>query len=326
VQETTVDIGPLALDSGEKLRAVRQRVTIDGTPCANGENVVFAAHALTGSSRVADWWPGIVGDGALFDRNHWCVVGVNVLGGCYGSTALRQAQDDTIVSDDLPLRVTVRDIVNAERRAFDALGIERIGVVIGGSLGGMQALQWALDAPERVGHAIVIGAHDHHSAMGIALNAVQREAIALDPVRGVALARKIAMLTYKSDDLFRERHDRKADRMGSERFDVEGYLDRQGEKFVNRMDGATYTTLTHAMDSFDVRDRVRRPGPDLTFVGISSDWLFRPQDVRNAAERFDARYLELRSNHGHDAFLAEGDKLHALLAPVIAGSDFSLSS
>ncbi len=304
MREETIDIGALELDCGDTLPAVQQRVTIDGTPNADGSNVVFAAHALTGSSRVAEWWPNIVGEGALFDRRYWCVIGINVLGGCYGSTRPEQ-------------RVTVRDMVRAQLRVFDALQLPRIAVVVGGSLGGMQALQWALDAPQRVGHAIVIGASDHHTAMGIALNAVQREAIALDPVRGVALARKIAMLTYKSDDLFAARHDRKTDRKGRAQFDVEGYLDHQGAKFVDRMDGATYTLLTHAMDSFDVRGRAGPAGVDLTFVGISSDWLFRPQEIRAAAKRLHARYLELDSNHGHDAFLAEPDRLRDLLAPIV---------
>jgi homoserine O-acetyltransferase len=306
VREDTIDIGALELDCGETLPAVHQRVTIDGAdPLPGGENIVFAAHALTGSSRVAEWWPSIVGDGALFDRRHWCVIGINVLGGCYGSTRPEQ-------------RVSVRDIVRAQLRVFDALKIPRLAVVVGGSLGGMQALQWAMDAPQRVGHAIVIGASDHHTAMGIALNAVQREAIALDPVRGVALARKIAMLTYKSDDLFAERHDRKTDRKGRAQFDVEGYLDHQGDTFIERMDGATYTLLSHAMDSFDVRNRPAPAGVDLTFVGISSDWLFRPQEIRAAAKRLHARYLELDSNHGHDAFLAEPERLRELLAPIVA--------
>jgi len=309
--EETIDIGALELDCGETLPAVQQRVTIDGAdPLPDGSNVVFAAHALTGSSRVAEWWPNIVGEGALFDRRHWCVIGVNVLGGCYGSTRPEQ-------------RVSVRDMVRAQQQVFDRLEIPRLAVVVGGSLGGMQALQWAVDAPERVAHAIVIGASDHHTAMGIALNAVQREAIALDPVRGVALARKIAMLSYKSDDLLRERHDRNADRKGRAQFDVEGYLDHQGDKFVERMDGTTYTLLTHAMDSFDVRNRPAPPGVDLTFVGISSDWLFRPQEIRAAAKRLHARYLELESNHGHDAFLAEPARLHCLLAPVVAAPSAS---
>ncbi|HUN29371.1 MAG TPA: alpha/beta fold hydrolase [Alphaproteobacteria bacterium] len=307
--EETIDIGALELDCGETLPAVRQRVTIDGAdPASDGSNVVFAAHALTGSSRVAEWWPDIVGEGALFDRRHWCVIGINVLGGCYGSTRPSQ-------------RITVRDIVRAQRKVFDRLEIPRLAVVVGGSLGGMQALQWALDAPERVAHAIVIGASDHHTAMGIALNAVQREAIALDPVRGVALARKIAMLTYKSDDLLAARHDRNADRKGRAQFDVEGYLDHQGAQFIERMDGQTYTLLTHAMDSFDVRGREAPPGVDLTFVGISSDWLFRPQEIRAAAKRLHARYLELESNHGHDAFLAEPTHLRNLLSPLLSASE-----
>jgi homoserine O-acetyltransferase len=306
VTEQTIDIGALELDCGVTLPAVQQRVTIDGAaPLPDGSNVVFAAHALTGSSRVAEWWPDIVGEGALFDRRYWCVIGINVLGGSYGSTRPEQ-------------RVTVRDIVRAQFRVFDKLGIQRLAVVAGGSLGGMQALQWAMDAPERVAHAIIIGASDHHTAMGIALNAVQREAIALDPVRGVALARKIAMLSYKSEDLLRERHDRKPDRKGRAQFDVEGYLDHQGDTFIERMDGQTYTLLTHAMDSFDVRNRPAPSGVDLTFVGISSDWLFRPQEIRAAAKRLHARYLELESNHGHDAFLAEPDHLRTLLAPVVA--------
>jgi homoserine O-acetyltransferase/O-succinyltransferase len=311
VREETLDIGALELDCGVTLPAVHQRVTIDGAdPLPDGSNVVFAAHALTGSSRVAEWWPDIVGEGALFDRRYWCVIGINVLGGCYGSTRPEQ-------------RVTVRDMVRAQQVVFDRLEIPRLAVVIGGSLGGMQALQWAVDAPERVAHAIIVGASDHHTAMGIALNAVQREAIALDPVRGVALARKIAMLSYKSDDLFTERHDRRADRKGRAQFDVEGYLDHQGDRFIERMDGATYTLLTRAMDSFDVRNRPAPPDVDLTFVGISSDWLFRPQEIRAAAKRLHARYLELDSNHGHDAFLAEPEHLRTLLAPIVASPSLS---
>jgi homoserine O-acetyltransferase/O-succinyltransferase len=315
MREELVAIGALQLDCGQTLAAVEQCVTIYGTPAADGSNVVLVEHALTGSSRVADWWPGIVGQGALFDPREWCVVGVNALGSCYGSTR-------TVC------RVTVRDIVRAEMLALRKLGLERVELAIGGSLGGMRALQWALDAPARVGAAVLVGAHDHHSAMGIALNSLQREALALDPVRGLRLARKLAMLSYKSEDLFNERHGRRSDRNGRPCFDVEGYLDRQADLFETRMDAASYVALTHAMDSFDVRDAgdafLSRSGarkPALTFVGITSDWLFRPQDVRRAAQRFalrgfDAQYLELRSLHGHDAFLAEPNALRAILEPL----------
>jgi homoserine O-acetyltransferase len=316
MNEQTVAIGPLRLDCGETLAAVEQRVTMYGTPAAGGSNVVLVEHALTGSSRVADWWPGIVGEGALFDPREWCVVGINALGSCYGSTRTSH-------------RITVRDIVRAEMRALSALGLERVELVIGGSLGGMRALQWALDAPQRVGAAVVVGAHDHHSAMGIALNSLQREALALDPVRGLRLARKLAMLSYKSEDLFNERHGRRSDRQGRPCFDVEGYLERQADLFETRMDAAGYVALTHAMDSFDVRGAglsLNGNGavkPTLTFVGITSDWLFRPQDVAIAATRFtlrgfDAQYFELRSHHGHDAFLAEPAALRALLEPLIS--------
>jgi homoserine O-acetyltransferase len=319
IAQETVKIGALTLDCGETLPVVEQRVTLYGRPAADGSNVVLVEHALTGSSEVAEWWPGIVGKDALFDARGWCAIGINALGSCYGSTGPGAGA--------FP-RVSVADIVRAEMRALRELGVPRAEVVVGGSLGGMRALQWALAAPGRVGRAIVVGAHDHHSAMGIALNSLQRDALALDPVSGIRLARKIAMLSYKSDELLARRHERKLDRNGKPCFDVEGYLEHQAGLFERRMSAGSYAALTHAMDSFDVRDAAAlgagaASGPALTFVGITSDWLFRPQDVRAAGERFarlgyDARYLELRSHHGHDAFLAETRALSALLKPLIA--------
>lgn len=316
MEEKTISIGALQVDCGATLPAVEQRVTIYGTPRARGSNVVLVEHALTGSSRAAEWWPGVIGHGALFDPRKWCVIGINALGSCYGSTGPTSMLD-------FP-RITVADIVRAEMRALDALGIERIGIAIGGSLGGMRALQWAIDAPHRVGTAVMLGAHDHHSAMGIALNALQRDALRLHPRLGLRLARKIAMLTYKSEALLSARHARALDRYGKSRFDVEGYLEYQADLFEARMDAKSYAALTHAMDSFDVRAHAADAAlPSLIFVGITSDWLFRPQDVRAAAQRFAdgsarALYLELESEHGHDAFLAEPDALRVLLAPHLA--------
>lgn len=314
VREQTVAIGDLHLDGGTIVPAVEQRVTIYGTPREDGSNVVLVAHALTGSSRVTEWWSTIVGEGRALDPRVDAVVCVNVLGGCYGSSgpSSHAALVDT--------RVTVRDIVRAQRRALDVLHIERVRAVVGGSLGGMQALQWAIDAPERVGRSVVIAAHDHHSAMGIALNAVQRECLQLNPARGLRTARKIAMLTYKSEALLNVRHGRRPDRSGAQRFDVEGYLERQADRFERRMDAATYATLTHAMDSFDVREAAYDPKrlPEIHFVGLSSDWLFRPADVRAAAARMQhrgarVRYAEIETDHGHDGFLADAERLAEFL-------------
>ena len=304
-----------------------------GEPRADGSNVVLVCHALTGSSRVLDWWGGLAGPGKLLDTRTLAIVGVNALGSCYGSTGPTSlAPDGRPYGDRFPL-VTVADMVRAQREALAQLGLRRFAAVVGGSLGGMQAIAWAFEAPAQVERVIAIGAYDHFAAMGIALNAVAREAIriARTPAEGIALARKIAMLTYKSEPLLAERYGRKPDRGGgdpaknaSDRYDVEGYLDHQGAIFAARMDPNAYLTLTRAMDLFETRDEtLSQPFPQFTFAGISSDWLFLPQYVRAAAERFaragaDSTYVELQSDHGHDAFLAEPERLRSLLAPRLA--------
>ncbi len=307
--EKTVCIGALPLENGTVLPAVEQRVTIYGDAAEDGGNVVLIPHALTGSSRVMEWWPGIAGPGAFFDPAHWCVVGINALGSCYGSTQPSGATK-------FP-RITIRDIVRAQRMALTALGLSRLAVVTGGSVGGMQAFQWALDAPHDVGRAVIIGAHDRCTPMAVALNAIQRECIELDPERGLGLARKVAMLTYKSEDLLETRHGRRRDRTNPDLFDVEGYLNHQAHKFRDRMESSSYVALTHAMDSFDVRDRVHDECAPLSFIGISSDWLFRPRDIEETAHRFNAPYFELASDHGHDAFLAEASQVAELLGAIL---------
>ena len=320
-QEYNVDIGPFEFSNGARLDRVEQRITTYGDPHSPA---VLVPHALTGSSRVTDWWGGLVGAGRLLDPADWYVIGINALGSCYGSTGPATVPDFPYVS--------VRDIVAAQARVLDCLGVERLSLVIGASLGGMQALQWALDFPERVERAVMVGSHDHQSAMGIALNAVQRDAIALDPAGGLRLARKIAMLSYKSGALFKQRHDRRGDRNGAFRFDVEGYLEHQADVFERRMDPRSYVALTHAMDSFDVREHActATNRPELLFVGISSDWLFLPSDVRAAAARFASRgyrseYEEIASDHGHDAFLAEPEAFAAILARHGIGATYSRS-
>lgn len=310
MKHRTIEIGRLDLVGGASLDSVKQQVTSYGELNSRGTNAVLVPHALTGSSRAGDWWPGLIGEGKLIDPNRWHVIGINALGSCYGSSRTLS-------------RITVEDMVAAQVRALDQLGIERLALVIGGSLGGMQALQWALGFPERVARAAMIGSHDHYSPMGVAFNAIQREAIGIQSGAGLRLARKIAMLTYKSQQLLQKRHGRRSDRLGRFEFDVEGYLEHQADAFEGRMDAQSYVTLTHAMDSFDVRDfAVHDTSPELLFVGISSDWLFLAHDVRKAAARFSTHgfsciYRELQTDHGHDAFLAEAERLAPLLQDAL---------
>ncbi|MBV8355180.1 MAG: homoserine O-acetyltransferase [Candidatus Eremiobacteraeota bacterium] len=341
--ERTIDVGSLDLVCGGRLERVYQAVTLDGELRDAGANAVLVNHALTGNGRPRDWWEGLVGPGKLFDPAEACIIGINAVGGCYGSTGPGSlAPDGKPYGSRFPL-VTVADMVTAQYRALRSLGIERLRVAIGGSLGGMQALQWALDHPDVVERAVSIGAYDHFSATGIAFNRVMLDAIRLDPNfrggdyyespppnDGLRVARKIGMITYKSDALFTQRFERKHDRKGgdpyrslAERFDIEGYLDEQGDRLVNRFDANSYILLSRAMDLFETRDRAHLdPRPHLTFVGISSDILFLPQYVHKAAERFrelgfKSEYLQLHSDHGHDAFLADTDDLAALLRPHI---------
>jgi homoserine O-acetyltransferase len=236
-------------------------------------------------------------------------------------------------------------MVEAEARLLDHLKIERLACVIGGSVGGMQALRLAVNFTERVKTCIAIGAAPL-SAMGLALNHLQRMAIRNDPLwlegryapdaqpaRGLALARALAMCSYKSAELFNERFARRPDRSGedphasmSERFDVAGYLDYQGSRFTGRFDANSYLVISKAMDNFDLArgypceaEALRRITARLLMVGISSDWLFPASDVRALTERaqaagVDATYRELVSSHGHDGFLADAARLAAIVA------------
>lgn len=341
--ERTLAVGPLDLTCGARLDAVDQFVTLDGD-LRPGAPVVLVPHALTGTAFVRDWWGSLIGPGKPVDTDTTCIIGINVLGGCTGSTGPSSpAPDGRPYGSRFPL-ITVADMVAAQRRALEQLGITRLTAVIGGSLGGMQALQWALDAPDVVEHAVIVGAYDHFAAGGIAFNAVALGAIRNDPawnggdyygtagpVEGLRLARKLATITYKSDELFTARYGRRPDRKGedpyagwSQRFDIEGYLDEQADRLVKRFDANTYLVVSRAMDLFETRDRTAvDPRPRLTFVGISSDMLFPPQYVRAAADRFAAlglrsRYLEQHSAHGHDAFLADAEQLAGLLRPALA--------
>jgi len=354
---------PFALESGGPLHSVTLRYTVYGELNAQADNAILVCHALSGSSRVADWW-GEFFQAGVFNLDTDCIIGINVLGSCYGSTgpsSLNPATG-TAYGPAFP-PVTIRDIVRAHAKVIDHLGVRRLHAVIGGSIGGMQALQWAVDFPERVEKCIAIGAAPL-GAMALALNHLQRQAIRLDPKwregnyspgdppnSGLALARAIAMCSYKSPELFTERFARKPNRNGEDplrslwdRFDVGGYLDHQGVKFNNRFDANSYLVISRAMDTFDLargypseRDALARAKAELLLVGISTDWLFPPADVQSLAQRLRAvgaacDYTELKSNHGHDGFLADlpllspilRDKLHDTRAAAAGGTGANL--
>src|SRR5262245_56760374 len=260
---------PFQLFSGGKLQPVRLRYAIYGKLNERRDNAILVCHALSGSARVGDWWPQLFGD--VFNLERDCIIGINIIGSCYVSTGPRDINPETgqVFGTDFPL-VTVRDWTQSQALLLDHLRIDKLRAVIGGSIGGMQAIQWAIEFPERVERCIGVGAAPL-TAMGLALNHLQRLAILNDanwfdgryendqaPAGGLALARAIAMISYKSADLLTERYKRKPNRNGenplrslNERYDVAGYLDYQGKGFTRRFDASSYVVITKAMDNFD---------------------------------------------------------------------------
>jgi len=336
-----------SLEAGGMLRSPNLHYAIYGEPNAAGDNVIFITHALSGSARVADWWPRLFAEGGLLQSAGHCVIGINVLGSCYGSTGPGSINPLTghRYGPDFPL-VTISDIVRLQVRLLEKLKIRRLALVMGASIGGMQALELAIQFPELVQRVVSIGAAPL-GAMGLGLNHLQRQMIQLDPAwqgghyqpdqqprQGLALARALAVCTYKSSELFEDRFARQPDRSGEDplaggRFDVAGYLDYQGERFVERFDANAYLAMTRAMDLFDpvrgypsAEDAFRRIEAEVMLVGISSDWLFPAAEIAALAASIEqagvrCQYRELVSSHGHDAFLAEPDDLARLVRPFL---------
>jgi homoserine O-acetyltransferase len=346
-----------SLEAGGVLQSPTLHYAMYGEPNAAGDNVIFVAHALSGSARVADWWPRLFADGGLFQTSDHCVLGINILGSCYGSTGPGSIDPLTGRSygPNFPL-VSIRDIVTMHARLLRHLHIPRLKLVIGASIGGMQALEMAIQFPELVERVISIGAAPLQ-AMGLGMNHLQRKMIQLDPAwqggeypadepprQGLALARALAVTTYKSAELFEHRFARKPDRNGGDpwasahqesqglsgqRFDIAGYLDYQGQRFVERFDANSYLAITRTMDTFDptrgylsAQAAYARVQAAVLLVGISSDWLFPPAEIAELAESLKkagarCEYRELVSSHGHDAFLAEPDQLAQLLRPFL---------
>jgi homoserine O-acetyltransferase len=343
---------PLLLDCGRSLAGVTLHYAVYGRLNAARDNAVLVCHALSGSALVGSWWPEVFAPGALLSLEHDFVICINMLGSCYGSTGPGSVDPETgrVYGSDFPL-ISIRDNVYSQAQLLDSLGIHRLRLVMGGSIGGMQALEWAMLYPSRVERGLIIAVAPL-SAMGLALNHLQRQAIQSDPEweggnylpqkpprQGLSLARQIAMISYKSPSLFDERFARNPNRNGEDpwgladhgggliggRFDIAGYLDLQGRRFIERFDANAYLAILRTMDTWDPlhghaspEEVFGRIQARLSFVGISSDWLFPPQSVREFAYSIraagvSADYREMTSDHGHDAFLAEQAELVRLL-------------
>ncbi|MGQ9896542.1 MAG: homoserine O-acetyltransferase MetX [Acidobacteriota bacterium] len=339
--DVVLDERPFQLETGDRLPEVTLRCAWYGQPATAPGGVILVCHALTGSARVADWWGGLVGPGRLFDPARYAIIGINVLGSCYGSTGptTLDRRRGRPYGARFPL-VTIGDMVRAQYLALCQLGIGHLTAVIGGSIGGMQALRWATDFPDMLDVCCAIGATPL-PAMGLALNHLQRRAIMSDPAwqggdyttqpaGGLSLARAIAMCSYKSATLFDARFGRRPDRSGEDprtiltgRYDVAGYLDYQGEKFVRRFDANSYLVLSKAMDTFDLTDaEIAQIRARVHLVGLSSDWLFPAADVRMLAKRLQAievavQYDEITTDHGHDGFLSEPNAVVSCLQAAL---------
>lgn len=352
---------PLALRSGGILSAYDLVYETYGTLNAAKSNAVLVCHALSGSHHVAGhyadkpkstgWWDNLVGPGKPLDTNKFFVVGVNNLGGCFGSTGPMSINPASgrPWGASFPF-VTVEDWVDAQARLADRLGIDAWAAVLGGSLGGMQALAWTLRHPERVRHGMVIAAAPQLSTENIAFNEVARQAILTDPefhggnyyqhgvvpVRGLRLARMIGHITYLSDDAMAEKFGRKL-RHGEHKyhydveFEIESYLNYQGDKFAGFFDANTYLLTTKALDYFDpaydydgdLKAALARAKAKFFLASFTTDWRFPPSRSRELVfallhNQRDVSYAEIASSAGHDSFLLDDPHYHAAMRAYFA--------
>ena len=346
---------PLLLQSGESIHGYSLSYETYGTLNADKSNAVLVCHALNASHHVAGvyegqdksegWWDNMIGPGKSVDTDKFFVIGVNNLGSCFGSTGPMHTHPDTgkVYGADFPV-VTVEDWVNAQAKLLDALGIETLAAVLGGSLGGMQALSWTLQYPERMRHAVVVASAPNLTAENIAFNEVARRAIVTDPdfhgghfyehgvipKRGLRIARMIGHITYLSDDVMNEKFGRElkdavlASANGYKystqdvEFQIESYLRYQGDKFAEYFDANTYLLITRALDYFDpakafggdLSQALARTRAKFLLVSFTTDWRFSPKRSREVVKALldnkrEVSYAEIDAPHGHDAFLLD---------------------
>ena len=326
------EVGPFAVGDGSVLPELRVAYRHDGPGPAEAPQVLVV-HALTGSADAAgDWWAPLIGPGRALDTSRVGVLCANLLGGRYGTTGPTTPDPATgrPYGGAFPA-VSTRDQARAQWALLDALGIQRLALVAGGSVGGMVALEVALERPEAVGEVLPIAAPAATGALAIAWNSIQLELVRRLGEDGLDLARRLAMTTYRSEADFDHRFGRSVEPDGTP--SISSYLAYQGRKLVGRFDPQTYRVLVEAMDRHDAGAgrgglgpalaRLADHGVRLTGLGIPGDVLYGPDQVRAlvdaaAAEGTHARYLELRSTKGHDAFLVEWDQLAEIVGDVLA--------
>lgn len=347
---------PLTCSSGAVLSSYDLVYEAYGTLNADKSNAILVCHALSGNHHVAGyyaddtksvgWWDNMIGPGKPIDTDKFFVIGVNNLGGCHGSTGPSSVNPETgqPYGSNFPV-VTVEDWVESQARLADTLGIKQFAAVLGGSLGGMQAMQWSLSYPERVRHAMVIAAAPHLTAENIAFNDVARNAILTDPdfhggdfyqhdvvpKRGLRLARMLGHITYLSNDAMADKFGRslRAGKLGYNyeiEFEIESYLRYQGDKFVSRFDANTYLLMTKALDYFDpareydgdLDKAFSVAKSDFLVVSFTTDWRFSPDRSREIVQallhnRCNVNYAEIASTHGHDSFLMQHEHYHDVM-------------
>ena len=351
---------PLTLECGAKLEAITIAYQTFGTLNHSKDNVIMVNHALTGNAHIAGiifeeeiinsknvpyllkynkmyegkegWWSPLIGSGRALDTDKYFVICSNVLASCYGSSGPASINSESEIEYRLNFpQISVRDMVKAQKSLFDHLGITKIKLAIGGSLGGMQVLEWAIMYSEIIESIMPIASSAGHSPWAIGLNEASRNAIKNDPAwnsgnynkqpeLGFTLARKIAMLTYKSYESFNQKFGRnKTD--NNQLFDVESYLNYQGEKITKRFDANAYLYLSESMDNHDLgvgRDGIEKALGSITskaeVIGISSDVLYPVDEQKMITSMIkDATYSEIDSIHGHDAFLIEFEQLDKII-------------
>lgn len=348
----------LTLGSGEVLPEYTVAYETYGTLNEEASNTILICHALTGDSHAAGyhegddkpgWWEMVIGPGKAFDTDQYFIVCSNILGGCKGTTGPSSINPETGRPYGLSFPIyTITDMVKVQHRLLKHLGISRLFAVAGGSMGGMQALQWSVSYPDLVSRVIVIASTAYSTPQQIAFNEVGRSAIRSDPdwnqgkytqneppSRGLALARMIGHITYLSDESMHNKFGRglqEKEEFGfdfSTEFQVESYLHYQGDQFVKRFDANSYLYITKAVDYFDLTvnqsltDAFRDVQARFLIVSITSDWLYPPYLSREIVSalsslNIDVDYCELRSNYGHDAFLLEGGQMNYLLGRFLS--------